>query len=97
MNGVTLLIGVLSAVISSSASIIVCVINNRTERKRNEDENRKNAELIAYRINELEKKQDRHNELITRVTTMEIYDKETRKDVDELFKRLRELEKGVKA
>ena len=49
-----------SALVGAVTSIIVCVVNN----------NKQNA-LILYRINELEKKQDKHNNLIERTYRLE--------------------------
>ncbi len=51
---------VLSALIGAVASIIVCVINN----------NKQNA-LLLYRLEQLEKKQDKHNHLIERLYRVE--------------------------
>ena len=51
---------VLGAVIGAVASIIVCVINN----------NKQNA-LLLYRLEQLEKKQDKHNNLIERMYAVE--------------------------
>ena len=51
---------VLSALIAAAASILVCVINN----------NKQNA-LLIYRLEQLEKKQDRHNNLIERMYRVE--------------------------
>ena len=51
---------VCSALIAAAASILVCVINN----------NKQNA-LLLYRLEQLEKKQDRHNNLIERMYRVE--------------------------
>lgn len=51
---------ILGALIGAVASIIVCVINN----------NKQNA-LLIYRLEQLEKKQDKHNNLIERMYAVE--------------------------
>lgn len=51
---------VLGALIGAVASIIVCVINN----------NKQNA-LIAYRLQELEKRVEKHNNLVERTYRLE--------------------------
>lgn len=53
---VAIITGVISAVVSLTGIIAA---------------NRKNTALISYRINELEKKQDKHNNLIERVYKLE--------------------------
>lgn len=51
---------IISAIISAGAAILVCVINNN-----------KTVSLIDYRLKELEKKQDAHNNLVERVYKVE--------------------------
>lgn len=51
---------IIGALIAAAASITVCVINN----------NKQNA-LIAYRIQELEKKVEKHNNLVERTYRLE--------------------------
>lgn len=89
---------IIAAAIAGGVTLIVCLINNHAQTRKLmaqiAAENEKTIALLTYRLAELEKKQDKHNNLIDRVTTVEIYDRETRKDVDELFKRVREVEKS---
>lgn len=51
---------ILGALIAAAASITVCVINN----------NKQNT-LIAYRLQELEKKVEKHNNLVERTYQLE--------------------------
>ena len=51
---------ILGAIIGAVASIIVCIINN----------NKQNA-LMRYRLDELEKKVDKQNELTERIHKLE--------------------------
>lgn len=89
---------IIAAAIAGGVTLVVCLINNHTQARKFmtqiSAEHEKTVALLTYRLQELEKKQDKHNNLIDRVTTVEIYDRETRKDVDELFKRVREMEKS---
>lgn len=78
---------IIAALISGGTALIVTLITSAFQMKKTET-------VILYRLQELEKKQERHNGLIDRVTTVEIYDRETRKDVDELFKMVREMERA---
>jgi hypothetical protein len=49
--------------------------------------NRKNTALIAYRLQELEKKQDKHNNALERLIKAEGHIEELRHDVDDLKRR----------
>ena len=78
---------IVSSLIAAGVTLAVCLITNRSQAKSTEA-------LILHRLDQIERKQDKHNNLITRMTTVEIQEGETRKDVDALFSRVRELEKG---
>lgn len=78
---------IISAAITGAVTLAICLITNRAQAKATEA-------LILHRLDQIERKQDKHNNLIERMTTVEIQENETRKDVDVLFKRVRELEKG---
>ena len=49
--------------------------------------NSKNTALISYRIEQLEKKQDKHNQLLERMTKAEDHIEELQHDVKELKER----------
>lgn len=51
---------IISSLISAGSAIVVCIITSIFNNK-----------LIAYRIQELEKKMDKHNSVIERVYTLE--------------------------
>ena len=73
---------------------MVCVINANSNHKKLLAELEKHDELQAYRIEQLERKQDKHNNLIERT-----YELERRADInDEKIKvanhRIDDLEKG---
>ena len=78
---------IISSLIAAGVTLAVCLITNRAQAKATEA-------LILHRLDQIERKQDKHNNLIERMTTVEIQEAENRKDVDALFKRVRELEKG---
>ena len=79
---------IISAAITGAVTLAICLITNRAQAKATEA-------LILHRLGELERKQDMHNNLITKVTELDIHNAENKKDVDELFKRVRKLEKGA--
>ena len=55
---------VLAAAISGVVTLVVCLITNHAQAE-------KTRALIDYRVNELEKKQDKHNNLIERTFKLE--------------------------
>lgn len=77
---------IISSLIAAGVTLAVCLITNRAQANATEA-------LILHRLDQIERKQDKHNNLIERMTTVEIQEAENRKDVDALFKRVRELEK----
>ena len=50
------------------------------------------TQLIKYRIDQLETKVDKHNRVIERVAVLEYNLGEDKNDINELFKRVREME-----
>lgn len=69
---------ILASLISAGAAILVCMVNNHFTMKRTEKAQQDNIVLIAYRLEELEKKVDKHNNMIERT-----YELERRADVME--------------
>ena len=55
---------IISSLIAAAVTLLVCVLNNRAEVN-------KTRALIEYRLLELEKKVDRHNNLIERTYHLE--------------------------
>ena len=62
---------VIPPLISAFAAIIVCMINNFYTRRESEKKHEANIMLISYRLEELEKKVDKHNNLIERTYKLE--------------------------
>ncbi len=52
--------------------------------------------LTVYRIEQLEKKVDKHNKLIERVTILEHENTSNKEDINVLFNKAREIEKNIK-
>ena len=85
-----------ASLISALAAIIVCMINNHFQMAKTEKAHQDNIVLVTYRLEELEKKVDKHNNLIERT-----YELEKRADVlEEKQKvanhRIDDIEKGDK-
>lgn len=69
---------IVASLISAGAAIVVCLINNRIVMQKAAKANQDNIVLIAYRLEQLEKKVDKHNNMIERT-----YELERRADVME--------------
>ena len=67
-----------AALISAAAAIVVCMINSNTNHKKLLSELEKRDEMQMYRIEQLEKKVDKHNNIVERT-----YELERRTDVQE--------------
>ena len=80
---------IISSAITGIVTLTICLITNGADRKRTEA-------LIEYRIEALTKQVEKHNNVIEKVTELSINGDRTRQDVDALFKRVREMEKGAK-
>ena len=62
---------IVTALIVGGTSIICQLLINASNRKRQESENEKTKSLIMYRIDQLERKQDKYNHLQERVFKLE--------------------------
>lgn len=68
---------IIAAAISASVTLIVCVINSRSE-------NEKTRALLNYRLSQLEAKQDKHNNIIERTFILEGQVSELQHDIRDL-------------
>lgn len=62
---------ILSAIISAAAAIVVSLVNSNYQHRRILAELEKHDEMNAYRIEQLEKKVDKHNNLVERTYRLE--------------------------
>lgn len=62
---------ILASLISAGAAIIVCIVNNHFTMKRTEKAQQDNIVLISYRLEQLEQKVDKHNNMIERTYNLE--------------------------
>jgi len=79
---------VIAALISVVGSIIVAMISFYANRKGAKEASETNAKLIAYRIQELEKKQDKHNSMIERMFQIEGRMTEAEHDIRDIKQRI---------
>ena len=75
---------IIGSVISAVTAIIVCILNSNANHKKLISELEKHDELQAYRIEQHEKKQDKHNNLIERTYILEEKIKVANHRIDDL-------------
>ena len=66
------------SLIAAGATLLVCLINNHFQQKRSDKQHEETKALIVYRIEQLEKKQDLHNNAVSR-----LYEVERKLGIDE--------------
>ena len=73
---------IIGSLIAACASIIVCAISNNAQQKKAQAQHQENISLITYRLEQLEKKVDLHNNAVIRLTKLEtkVEDMENAKD-----------------
>lgn len=69
---------VISALIAAAATLAVCLINNHYQQKKTDAKQAETTALIVYRLDQLEKKQDLHNNAVER-----LYEVERKLGIDE--------------
>lgn len=62
---------IISALIAAGAAILVCMINNHYQQEAVRKKHDETISLIDYRLQQLEKKQDIHNNAIERLYIVE--------------------------
>jgi hypothetical protein len=62
---------ILASLISALSAIVVCMINNHFQNKKVQKAHNDNIVLISYRLEQLEHKVDKHNNLIDRTYELE--------------------------
>ena len=69
---------IIASLISALAAIVVCMINNHFQNQKVQKAHNDNIVLISYRLEQLEQKVDKHNNIVERT-----YELERRADVME--------------
>lgn len=77
-----------AAIISGATTLIVCLINNYFLSTTQKEQNDKQLALLGYRLEEMEKKQDKHNHVVERLTIVE-------RDVKTAFSALKEIKDDI--
>lgn len=86
---------VISSLISALAALAVCLINNHFARVELDKKHEATISLVTYRLEQLEKKVDKHNNLIERTYKLE----ESQAVMDQQLKaadhRITDLERAI--
>ncbi len=80
------------ALIAAGATLLVCLINNIFQEKRYMEKSDETISLVTYRLQQLEKKQDKHNCLIERVYDLETQLAVEQEKIDVANHRINDLE-----
>ena len=77
---------ILAAVISGAVTLIVCMVNNHAQAE-------KTRALLDYRLSELEKKVDKHNQVLERTYRLEMEMEVAREQIRVANHRIQDLER----
>lgn len=77
---------ILAAVISGAVTLIVCMVNNHAQAE-------KTRALLDYRLSELEKKVDKHNQVLERTYRLETEMEVAREQIRVANHRIQDLER----
>lgn len=83
---------IISAVISAAAAIIVCLISSAAQNKKVLANMDKHNSLQAYKLEQLTKTVDKHNQVIERVYELEKADKVEKEQIKVINHRIEDLE-----
>lgn len=81
------------AIISAGATLVVCLINNHYQQKAAAKKHAETITLIDYRLDELTKRVDKHNNVIERTYCLEQQQAVTEEKLREANHRIEDLEK----
>ena len=77
---------ILAAVISGAVTLVVCLVNNHAQAE-------KTRALLDYRLSELEKKVDKHNQVLERTYRLETEMEVAREQIRVANHRIQDLER----
>lgn len=87
---------IITAVISSGATLIVCLINNFFQQRKTREENSKTIELIDYKLTELTDRVNKHNNVVDRTYNLEKLTELQEEKIKVANHRIDDLEKAEK-
>lgn len=82
----------IEAIITGVVAIIVCMINNASQRKAAEKQHNATIALIEYKLDELSKRVNKHNNLVERTYALEQHEAVIEEQVKVANHRIDDLE-----
>ena len=82
------------ALISATATLVVCMINGYFQQKATEKKHEETITLIEYKLDELSKRVDKHNSVVERTYRLEEQQAVTEERLRVANHRIEDLEKG---
>lgn len=82
----------IEAIITGAVAIIVCMINNASQRKAAEKQHNATIALIEYKLDELSKRVNKHNNLVERTYALEQHEAVIEEQVKVANHRIDDLE-----
>lgn len=86
---------IIVACLSGMVTLIVCMINNHSQQKRVEEQNRETIALIDLRLDQLSKQVEKHNSVIDRTYRLEEAVRIDEEKIKAVNQRIEDLEKRV--
>ncbi len=87
----------IEAIITGAVAIVVCMINNYFQQRRSEEQNDKTVALIDYKLTELTKRVDKHNNVIERTYRLEEASAVQEEQIKVANHRIEDLERKVES
>lgn len=85
---------IISSCITAAITLIICLINNHGQQKRAEQQQSKTRALMEYKLDELTKRVDKHNNLVERTYHLEEVSLLHEEKIKVANHRIEDLERG---
>ena len=87
----------IEAIITGAVAILVCMINNYFQKKESDKQHSITIELIEYKLDELSRRVNKHNNLVERTYALEQHEAVIDEQIKVANHRIEDLEKEAKA
>lgn len=85
---------IISSCITAAITLIICLINNHGQQKRAEQQQSETRALMEYKLDELTKRVDKHNNLVERTYHLEEVSMLHEEKIKVANHRIEDLERG---
>ena len=87
----------IETIITGAVAILVCMINNYFQKKESDKQHSITIELIEYKLDELSRRVNKHNNLVERTYALEQHEAVIDEQIKVANHRIEDLEKEAKA